>query len=1335
MADRNTGDLFIRVGMDLAEVDKGLIYLNKTVDENIKLTQERVKQNKISMEIDSSKIDSSVKDTLQSIKSAVGKSSGEILLKAGIDHSAVDKSIVDFRKTIGENVNSVQAKINQRNLKLDSDLSKIDTLGNPKATDQYFKEQYHGLKEIETLQKQIVALREAEYQAAAKAAGIDSKEAQKALKAKAAAEKEIATTQKKIANEILPFGYANPDKQKSLDDFHKSKSAQSQIYSDDTRKSNESWLSGDRVPKIQDTAALEKTTAHLKEQYHVLKSNEKLQQQMVVLQEAQYKNAVKESGVDSEKTQKALTAKNAVEKEIAATQKAIKETTEYLKIINKLGEAEKYHQDKSLREDIKHGRLATMASNRNYKPNQAQNKNISANAQSKIDEVTERFNIFGKLKDARDIGEGIISKTAELFGKIPPPVLKAGAAIGGFTAGLLAIPAAVGVASVAAKKIQDELLSLAETSIKAGDAFYIASRGAQMNIQEFAEFSRICKVTGINLADVTNLTNKLQTAVVKVESGMSGTAAASAKFLVNNLKKYGVELRKENGELKNAYEMSISLAEGLARAQEKGRGKEYLSILGATGDQATYLEDLAGNIELEKSIVKNKLADATLAHNTQGYWNALNLQKENLEGAFSSIFVPVAYDMIPKITEQLGRLTDVINNNAGGIRKIAEAAANAATKVTDLGVSLVEALGEGFNWATDKLDINDKAEKEFIENAKKIFGKKLGEVKTEDDLAKLFSSMNPKFEKEYQAYESGAAEKIRDEDLEAEKRKLADTIERLKKEAEAKLKDADTDKNYYEQVQRKKKIKEELKQDIEDVTRQSRLAEENIKKNFGHLKSEVLRFKYIAKNDLPTILKWQNSDDGKNFLQDKIETENSLTPAEQSARETRMGKLQEELQKLQLESRFGAQVYAKAVEELKIQREKMLKAAEALKQAHPKEYQEEVALIDKNYNAKLAKLKQQEQTEIKSIADETANLEFAATHSAFEKQLRDIELWKQAQLKKASTAEKVSAIIKNAALKETQAFENEMDRMKGKFQSLEEKIFELEHSQYENDIAKIFKEAQEMLDSGMGAGRVGRYVELAIAKINREVTPEKLKRPDYQLVNIPDFSEYEKLQSQIQLDLYNYKQNLKTPDLKISDEQFNLQEKLAAPVQIATDSINSLNLSIGNVGTSFNSVGYSADILADSFKNATTKIDELKINPPSKDLQLPNQTPNKNFTPNINLPPPNIADNDKAERIKAAAQKIEGKYQGKEFNNFQDLAKLTSQVAELTKIAGSIAQEFNQKQATPPNITVSPNINLSLNGSYILTQSMVNTMQNDITEEVANAIFSVVKQATDQIRI
>ena len=1271
MADRNTGDLFIRVGMDLAEVDKGLIYLNKTVDENIKLTQERVKQNKISMEIDSSKIDSSVKDTLQSIKSAVGKSSGEILLKAGIDHSAIDKSIVDFRKTIGENVNSVQAKINQRNLKLDSDLSKIDTLGNPKATDQYFKEQYHGLKEIETLQKQIVALREAEYQAAAKAAGIDSKEAQKALKAKAAAEKEIATTQKKIANEILPFGYANTDKQKSLDDFHKSKSAQSQIYSDDTRKSNESWLSGDRVPKIQDTAALEKTTAHLKEQYHVLKSNEKLQQQMIVLQEAQYKNAVKESGVDSEKAQKALTAKNAVEKEIAATQKAIKETTEYLKIINKLGEAEKYHQDKSLREDIKHGRLATMASNRNYKPNQAQNKNISANAQSKIDEVTERFNIFGKLKDARDIGEGIISKTAELFGKIPPPVLKAGAAIGGFTAGLLAIPAAVGVASVAAKKIQDELLSLAETSTKAGDALYSASRGAQMNIQEFAEFSRVCKVTGISINEVTDMSRKMQTALVKVESGATGTAAASAKFLVKNLKEYGVELRNANGELKNQYEIFQELAEGLQRAQEKGKGKEFLAIIGASGDYATALEDLAGNIELEKSIVKNKLADATLAHNTQGLWNKMNLQKNTLEEAFSSTFVPVAFDMIPKITDQVGRLTDVINKNAGAIRRVAEVAADAATTVTDFGVSLVEASGNVFKWVTDKLDINDKAEKKFIEDAKKIFGKKLGEVKTEDDLAKLFSSMNPKFEKEFQAYESGAAERIRDEDLETEKRKLADTIERLKKEAETKLKDADTDKNYYEQVQRKKKIKEELKQDIEDVTRQSRLAEENIKNNFGRIKSEVLQFKHIAKNDLPTILKWQNSDDGKNFLQDKIETENSLTPAEQSARETRMGKLQEELQNLQREARFGAQTYSKAIEELKIVREKQLKAAEALKQAHPKEYQEEVSLIEENYNAKLAKLKKQEYDEIKRISQETADIEFSASHSAFEKQLRDIEQWKKAQLEKADTIEKTAAITANAAAKEAQAFEREIDRIKDKNKSLAEKIFELTHGKKAIEMKNLQKEAHEYLEAGADPQLVNFYLQGSAQKQGLTGFNTDFWQ------NINDFA-----------DAFTQNQTANH-----SSQMENLK-----------------SLSVSSLETSFNSAGDAAINLATAFNDSKLKLDS--IHDFAQD------------SPPLNLQTQNLPNYGDIARDLTAI-----------INALSPLAETFREIAELSKTAGSIAADANQKSNSQqlPEIKIDmSNMKIDLGGAYVFDNEMKAQLTDDITTEVVNAVTNAVEQGTNE---
>lgn len=453
--------------------------------------------------------------------------------------------------------------------------------------------------------------------------------------------------------------------------------------------------------------------------------------------------------------------------------------------------------------------------------------------------------------------------------------------------------------------------------------------------------------------------------------------------------------------------------------------------------------------------------------------------------------------------------------------------------------------------------------------------------------------------------------------------------------------------------------------------------------------------------------------------------------------DNRSRQLEDDIKKLKIEIQYENE-YQKAVAEANYERQlayRQLNVSAKERAAIEEKYRTDIKKAEKDHNDKLEDMER-----------ETSAIQYEISHSAYEKEIYDIEQWKKKALEdlgeykdaigdKNRWLKESAAITAQAAAKEAQAFEKEMDRIKGKFQSLEEKIFELEHSQYENDIAKIFKEAREMLDEGIGADRVARYVELAVAKVNREATPEKLKRPDYQMVNIPDFSQYEKLQEQIELDMENYKQNIEKPDLKISDEQFNLQEKLAAPVQIATDSINSLNLSVGNVGTSFDSVGYSAGILADSFKNATTKINDLQIIPPAKNLQPLNQNPNKSLTPDINFPPPKIAD-DNADKLKAADQKVAGNAQGTGLSKIPDLAKLTSQVAELTRIAGTIAQDISKKQqAAPPNITVSPNINLSLNGSYILTQTMVNNMQNDITAEVASAITDAVKQATNQISI
>ena len=1077
---KDTGDLFIKVGLDLSAVDKGLVYLNRKVDENVTTLQEKLKQNKIKLDIDTSNVTSNIKDTIKTLQSAVGKTAGDLILKAGLDLSAVDKGLVYLNRKVDENISEITSKLNQRRTKLDAD-SKIDTKTAAGST-EYFKIQYHGLKEVEKLQQQIVNLREIEFQLASKTSGVDSNATQKALKSKTEAEKQLLETQKKIKDEILVYN-STPNKLKALEDYHKEQSAQSKIASDEIRKSNESWINGNRRPYIQESAATKETTEYLKNQYHILKNNEQIQQQILKLREAEFKSIAKTSGADSEKAQKALTAKSAVEKEITATQKAIQETTEYLKILGKIEEAEKHHQAKSLQDAIKNNRTAYRANSR-----WGREETFKDNASAKIEKISNTFN---ELRDASGSVGDIVSKTLEIFGRVPSTLGKAGVAAGAFAAALIALP-------IAAKKVQDSLIDLASPALKSGDALYAASRGAQMTIKDFAEFSRVCKVTGIEISEVTNMSKKMQAALIRVESDPSGTnaTAANAKYLVNTLKQYGVEIRKANGELKNHSELQLSVAEGLKKAQEAGRGRDFLVAIGASGDYATYLEDLAGNIELEKSIVKNALADATLAHNTQGYLNALNLQKETLQNTLSSAFVPVAYDIIPQITEQLGRLTDVINKNADGIRAIAEVAGNAAVKVTELGVGLAEVFAKGADFVTDKLEIG-KEERDFIQNLKKTYGNQLKNIGSFDDYLNI---VHPDIAKDIQDYNSGEALKRRNQALENERKKLAAEIEKLKKDAEEKLKaEKDAFANRTQKAdktnitakfeensqayRRRENIKAQLEADITEITRLSHLAEREINGKFNLLEDRATRLNKILK-EYGRVQKWQSSDDYKTFFNDDTGNDKiSLTPEEENARLARMAKLREELHKLKLESQFGGDWYGKSLAELKNWTDQQLKIIEPLKQLHRTKYDEEYALIKETANEKLLAIERKRHEETRNLMQETANIEYQMTHSALEKELRDIEIWKNAQLSKGNVANQVATIEQNAAARAVAAIKRETDAFKKNLQSLEEKIFAQEHSQRDRDILEAQKERAEMLKQGYPEDRVNYWYENRLAEI------------------------------------------------------------------------------------------------------------------------------------------------------------------------------------------------------------------------------------------------------------
>lgn len=216
----------------------------------------------------------------------------------------------------------------------------------------------------------------------------------------------------------------------------------------------------------------------------------------------------------------------------------------------------------------------------------------------------------------------------------------------------------------------------------------------------------------------------------------------------------------------------------------------------------------------------------------------------------------------------------------------------------------------------------------------------------------------------------------------------------------------------------------------------------------------------------------------------------------------RIAKYKEEIANIKIELQFGDDNYKKSLAQLEQWRETALKDA--------RQYEGEQAVIAEEYALKREQIEQQHQEELKKIREEsleraqdfmreTASIEFENTHSEFEKQLLDIENWKQAQLEKAETAEEVSATIANAAMKEADAFEKEVDRIRGKIESAQDRLARLTLSQRDNDIYQAQKQYYQDLKE-LPKEFADAIYKAQIASINKRTKEDKSgsyrKRPD-----------------------------------------------------------------------------------------------------------------------------------------------------------------------------------------------------------------------------------------------
>ena len=206
----------------------------------------------------------------------------------------------------------------------------------------------------------------------------------------------------------------------------------------------------------------------------------------------------------------------------------------------------------------------------------------------------------------------------------------------------------------------------------------------------------------------------------------------------------------------------------------------------------------------------------------------------------------------------------------------------------------------------------------------------------------------------------------------------------------------------------------------------------------------------------------------------------------------RINAFKEELEDLQIELEFGDNDYTKALKQLELWQQREFGKKNFLSDA-------EREAIENLGAAKLEQIEREQAEKVQQYLQNAADIEYEMTHTAFEKELRDIERWKEAQQEKASTAEEVQAVIAESAAKEAQAFEREMDRIKGKLQSLDDKIFEQEHSQYENDLRRAQQERLRYYDEFAKSGilnsdtqaKIERWYQNEVGRLGKQASKNK----------------------------------------------------------------------------------------------------------------------------------------------------------------------------------------------------------------------------------------------------
>lgn len=608
--------------------------------------------------------------------------------------------------------------------------------------------------------------------------------------------------------------------------------------------------------------------------------------------------------------------------------------------------------------------------------------NIKGDVVGKLNEISTAFS---NLRGATSSADNAITATLGVIGNIPHPV---GRAVAAFAA----MP-------VILKGVESSIVDLTRAVTAAGDSTYVMSRGFQMSLADTGKFTAMCKTAGVEVNDLASTIKRTQQQIIR-----GGDDSKAEKWL----RRYGESAFDANGHLKNLNDMTLTLSRALKKAQAEGNGMNFIlgTMRSASADAITAIEDAEDVYKQAAGLVKNGLIDAKFAHEVQGNINAMNLQAGFMHAAFDSALLPVANEIIPRLTERMGKVTQVIADNKDMIRDFGRTTAEAFLK---------------------------------IESAAETVGKTVGTI----------GRAIYDFHKD--PYEKTIAEKYKfDTNIES----VDDLIQKEQSKA-------------YDIIKANPFLYQQTRQKYEPIFKALKDIQEEIKRQ-----NEAITKEIVSGAELSSIGQERRS------LEQNPEILESLRKAR---------KYQEEAETILYKMNHGD--FANRRQDVDVWWNQLVREGE--------KSNEELEALTKVRTAKLAQIEKEYTEKIAGYYKNAADLEYEMTHTAFEKQIRDIELWKEATREKAETEKEVAAIVAEAAAKEAQAFEREVDRIKNLTQSLEDEIYEMENSQYEADKRRALQKAQRALEEGVDMATVQRFLQDKLGQLNRRADESRKSGGDY----------------------------------------------------------------------------------------------------------------------------------------------------------------------------------------------------------------------------------------------